>query len=86
MAEQRDGVQSLPVDGPDPEMCGLQTPESIVDGSVRVRRKLPTPPITDPREVEEHVRKTIEKLRTRGLLDDIQVAPKTVIVTRLFPQ
>jgi hypothetical protein len=32
---------------------------------VRVRRKLPTPPITDHREVEEHVRKTVEKLRTQ---------------------
>ena len=65
MAEQRDDVQSLRVDGPDPEMCGLQTPESIVEGSVRVRRKLPTPPVTDPREVEEHVRRTIDKLRTQ---------------------
>jgi hypothetical protein len=58
-------VQSLPVDGPDPEMFGLQTPESIVDRSVRVRRKLPTPPVTDPREVEEHVRQTLDKLRTQ---------------------
>ena len=65
MAEQRDDVQSLRVDGPDPEMCGLQTPESIVDKSVRVRRKLPTPPVTDPGEVEEHVRRTIDKLRTQ---------------------
>ena len=56
MAEQRDGVQSLRVDGPDPEILGLQTPESFVDRSVRVRRKLPTPPLTDPRGVEEHVR------------------------------
>src|SRR5208282_2550030 len=65
MAEQRDDVQSLRVDGPDPEMCGLQTPESIVNGSVRVRRKLPTPPVTDPREVEEHVRRTLDKLLTQ---------------------
>jgi len=64
MAEQRDGVQSLRVDGPDPEI-GLQTPESMVDRSGRVRRKLPTPPLTDPREVEEHVRRTIDKLRTQ---------------------
>jgi len=60
MAEQRDDVQSLRVDGPDPEILGLQTPESIVDRSVSVRRKLPTPPVTDPREVEEHARKAID--------------------------
>ena len=65
MAEQRDGVQSLRVDGPDPGILGLQTPESFVDRSVRVRRKLPTPPLTDPRGVEEHVRRTIDKLRTQ---------------------
>ena len=65
MAEQRDDVQSLPVDGPDPEKYGLQTPVSIVDGSVRVRRKLPTPPLIDPRGVEEHIRRTIDKLRTQ---------------------
>ena len=65
MAEQRDGVQSLRVDGPDPEMFGLQTPESIVDRSVRVRRKLHLSPVTDPREVEEHVRRTLDKLRTQ---------------------
>ena len=65
MAEQRDDVQSLRVDGPDPEIFGLQTPETIVDRSLRVRRKLSTPLITDPREVEEHVRKTIDKLRTQ---------------------
>src|SRR5208282_2720713 len=64
MAEKRDGVQSLRVDGSDPEI-GLQTPESMVDRSVRVRRKLPTPPLTDPREVEEHVRRTIDKLRAQ---------------------
>src|SRR5208282_2401264 len=65
MAEQRDDVQSHRVDGPDPEMCGLQTPESNVDKSVRVRGRLPTPPVTDPGEVEEHVRRTIDKLLTQ---------------------
>ena len=62
MAEQRDGVQSLRVDGPDPEI-GLQTPESMVDSSVRVRRKLPTPPLIDPRGFEEHISRTMDKLR-----------------------
>ena len=57
MAEQRDGVQSLRVDGPDPEIFGLQTPESIVDRSVPVRRKLPTPPPID-RGVDEHAHTT----------------------------
>ena len=52
MAEQRDGVQSLRVDGLDPDILGLQTPESIVYRPVRVRRKLPTPRLTDPRGVE----------------------------------
>ena len=65
MAEQRNGVQSLRVDGPDPEIFGLQTPESIVDRSVRVRRKLPTPPLIDPSGVEEHIRRTMDKLRTQ---------------------
>src|SRR5271166_391083 len=64
MAEQCDGVPSLRVDGPDPEI-GLQTPESIFDRSVRVRRKLPTPPLIDPRGVEEHIRRTRDKLRTQ---------------------
>ena len=64
MAEQRDGVQSLRVDGLDPE-TGLQTHESMVDRSVRVRRKLPTPPLIDPRGVEEHIRRTMDKLRTQ---------------------
>ena len=64
MAEQRDGVQSLRVDGPDPEI-GLQTPESMIDRSVRVRRKLPIPPLIDPRGVEEHIRKTMDKLQTQ---------------------
>ena len=86
MAEQRDDVQSLRVDGPEPKILGLQTPESIVDRSVRVRRKLPTPPLTGPTGVEEHVRRTIDKLRTQRVFDDIWVAPKTAIVTQLFPQ
>src|SRR5271166_2349658 len=64
MAEQRDGVQSLRVDGPDPDIS-LQTPESMVDRSVRVRRKLPTPPLIDHRGVEEHIRRTMDKLRTQ---------------------
>src|SRR5208282_807820 len=63
MAEQRDGVQSLRVDGPDPGI-GLQTPESMVDRSVRFHRKLPTPPLIDPKGVEEHIRRTMDKLRT----------------------
>jgi hypothetical protein len=64
MAEQRDGVQSLRVDGPDPGI-GLQTPESMVDRSVRFHRKLPTPPLIDPKDVEEHIRRTMDKLRTQ---------------------
>src|SRR5208282_5575526 len=63
MAEQRDGVQSLRVDGPDPGI-GLQTPESMVDRSVRFHRKLPTPPLIDPKGVEEHIRRTMDKLRS----------------------
>src|SRR5271157_3836772 len=63
MAEQRDDVQSLRVDGPDPGI-GLQTPESMVDRSVRFHRKLPTPPLIDPKGVEEHIRRTMDKLRT----------------------
>jgi len=47
----------------------LHTPGSLVDrqSSVRtsVRRKLPTPPLTDPSKVDEHVRRTIERLRTQ---------------------
>src|SRR5208282_3844821 len=64
MADQRDGVQTLRVDGPDLEI-GLQTPESGVDRSVRVRIKLPTPPLIDPIGVEEHIRRTMDKLRTQ---------------------
>jgi hypothetical protein len=63
MAEQRDGVQYLRVDGPDPQI-GLQTPESMVDRSARVRRNLPTPPLIDLRGVEEHIRRTMDKLRS----------------------
>jgi len=62
-------AQSLPVENPYPGMPVLHTPGSFVDSqsSVRtsVRRKLPTPPLTDPSQVDEHVRKTIERLRTQ---------------------
>ena len=43
----------------------LHTPGSLVDRHSSVRRKLPTPPLTDPSRVDEHVRRTIERLRTQ---------------------
>ena len=58
-------LQSLPVENPYPEMPVLHSPDSLVDRHSSVRRKLPTPPLTDPREVDEHVRKTVERLRTQ---------------------
>ena len=61
-------LQSLPVENPYPGMPVLHTPGSFVDSQslvrTSVRRKLPTPPLTDPSQVDEHVRKTIQRLRT----------------------
>ena len=63
--EKHTDLQSLPVENPYPEMPVLHSPDSLVDRHSSVRRKLPTPPLTDPREVDEHVRKTVERLRTQ---------------------
>src|SRR5208282_3942214 len=84
MAEQCDGVQSLRVDGPDPEI-GLQTPESMVDRSVRVRRKLSTPPLIDPRGVSKSM--SVGPWINDGHrkpFDDIWVVHKTMIAILLF--
>ena len=50
---------------PYPEIPVLHTPGSLVDRHSSVRRKLPTPPLTDPSQVDEHVRRTIERLRSQ---------------------
>ena len=63
--KQPTDLQSLPVKNPYPEMPVLHTPDSLVDRHSSVRRKLPTPPLLDPREVDEHVRRTIERLSTQ---------------------
>src|SRR5208282_4530439 len=63
--EKHTDLQSLRVENPYPEMPVLHTPSSLVDRPSSVRRKLPTPPLLDPREVDEHVHRTIERLRTQ---------------------
>ena len=63
--EQHTDLQSPRVTNPYPERYVLHTPDSLVDRQSSVRRKLPKPPLTDPREVDEHVRKTVERLRTQ---------------------
>ena len=64
MYGKTDRQQSLPVVDPDPEMPILQTPGAMSRIPLSSgRRKLPTPPLTDARDVEEHTRKTIERLR-----------------------
>ena len=37
----------------------MHTPDSLVDRHSSVRRKLPTPPLTDPSRVDEHVQETL---------------------------
>ena len=63
--EQHTDLQSLRVTNPYPEMPVLHTPGSLVDRHSSVRRKLPASPLTDPSRVDEHVRRTIERLRTQ---------------------
>ena len=60
--EQHDDVQSLRATDPDPEMPVLHTPEFLAGRPSSVRRKLPTPPLTDPSKVEEHIHKTMERI------------------------
>src|SRR5208282_6053958 len=60
---QHDDVQSLRVANPHSEIPVLHTPESLANRPSSVRRKLPTPPLTDPREVEEHIHHTMERIR-----------------------
>ena len=62
--EQHSDLQSLRVKNPYPEIH-LHIPDSLADSQSSVRRKLPTPPLTDPSRVDEHVRRTIERLRTQ---------------------
>ena len=64
-SDEHTDLQSLRVTNPSLRDMFLYTPDSLVDGHSSVRRKWPTPPLTDPREVDEHVRKTIERLRTQ---------------------
>ena len=65
--EQHDDVKSLRFAIPHSEIPVLHTPESFADRPSSMRRKLPTPPLTDHSRVEEHVglRKTMERLRTQ---------------------
>ena len=63
--DRHDDLQSLCVMNPYPERHVLHTPDSLVDRHSSVRRKLPTPPLTDPSKVDEHIRKTIERLITQ---------------------
>ena len=65
MFEQHDDAKSLRVANPQSEIPFLHTPESLAGRPSSVRWKLPTPPLIDPSGVEEHVRKTIERLRTQ---------------------
>ena len=61
--EQHSDLQTSRVTDPDPEMPVLHTPESLAGRPSSVRRKLPTPPLTYPRKVEEHIHKTMERIR-----------------------
>ena len=63
--EQHDDAESLRVVNPYPEMPVLHTPESLADRPSSVRRKLPTPPLIDPRRVEEHINQTMERIPAR---------------------
>ena len=63
--EKHTDLQSLPVENPHPDCHAVHTPDSLVDIHSSVRRKLPTPHLLDPREVDEHVHRTIERLRTQ---------------------
>ena len=61
--EQHDDAKSLRVVNPHSEMPVLHTPESFAGKPSSMRRKLPTPPLTDPGAVEEHIHKTMERIR-----------------------
>ena len=63
--EQHDDVESLRVTNPHSEIPVLHTPESLAGRPSSMRRKLFEPRLTDHNRVEEHVRKTIERLRTQ---------------------
>ena len=61
--EQHSDSQHSRAEDPDPEMPVLHTHESLAVRPSSVRRKLPTPPLTDPRKVEEHIHNTMERIR-----------------------
>ena len=61
--EQHDDSKSLRVVNPHSEITVLHTPESFACRPSSMRRKLPTPPLTYPRRVVEHIHKTMERIR-----------------------
>ena len=63
--DQHDDLQPHRVINPYPGVHVLHTPDFLVDMTSSARRKLITPPLTDPSRVDEHVRKTMERLRTQ---------------------